>query len=323
MKNESELLSKFAADRNPAPDTGITEEPEAVNVSEEAPTEVDEVIEDVVVESTAEAIEPTEVDEEASADVETDADSDEDEGLYVEYKGREINLKDVYETEQGQLRQADYTRKTQDLAEKRKTFEAEQESHTEQQSQLADTIATLDAIIQEETLSAEDLKELREYEPEEYIKHQEKLAKRKETLATAKQLQPVDSGVDIQAESTKLWADNPTWLKDGVQTQTFTDDMSTIKTYALSIGYSEQELAGLNKAHHFKTLLDAAKGQAVGKKNASLEKKVRKAPVSTKPRAAVKTSLVSEIEKTKALLQKTGKVEYATKLQKLRRQQTG
>ena len=314
-QSEAEILKRISIARgNAEPEQEPTAPPEAVDVSAETPEETEEVAE---VETT-ETIEAVDTEEEASEEV-PEADNSNDEELYVEINGREVTLSEVGEWEKGSLRQADYTRKTQGLADERKTFEAERESFNTERATLQGQMKELEVILSEETLSTDELKELREYEPEEFIKYQEKIAKRKEMLGAAKDTQPVNN-VDVEAERSKLWAANPSWIKDGVQTDAFTNDMNVLKTYALGIGYSDQELAGLSHAHHFQTLMDAAKFQALGKKNAALEKKVRKAPVTTKPRAAVSSSAVTQLEKAKAKLKQTGRDEDARNVMRLQRQ---
>ncbi len=318
--SEALTLKRISIARgNAEPEQAPTEAPEAVDVSAETPEEPEQAVE--VEETTTEAATQDETEEEVSQEVPKSDNPDEEE-LYVTIGDREVSLSEVGEWEQGNLRQADYTRKTQELAEQRKTFEVEREDNTTQHKQLAERIATLDAIIAEDTLSAEALKDLREDYPEEYITYQEKIAKRKETLGKAKDVQPVNN-VDVEAERSKLWAANPSWMKDGVQTDAFTNDMTVLKTYALGIGYSDQELAGLSHAHHFQTLMDAAKYQALSKKNASIEKKVRKAPVTTKPRAGAKSTIVTQIEKAQAEHKRFGTTQTAAKLRQLRLKNQG
>ena len=135
--SETSLLSRISMARGtsePAP-AEPTAAPDAVNVSEEAPEEATELATADNVEE-SEELEP---EEELASSTESNADED----LYVEYKGREINLKDVEEWEQGSLRQSDYTRKTQDLAEQRKSFEDERQQFTAKAGSLDSQIATL------------------------------------------------------------------------------------------------------------------------------------------------------------------------------------
>jgi len=304
--SEKDILARIAATRaEPEPDKP-TEPVEAVDVSEEAPVE--------------EAAVATEETEEEVATEETVATDDDEEELYVEIKGREINLKDIEEWEQGNLRQSDYTRKTTELAEQRKTFETEKTDYNERQGQLDANIAALEAIISEETLTPEALAEMREYEPEQYIKHQERADKLQKAVANSKQSQPV-STVDVAAERDKLWNANPSWVDNGKQTKAFDADMALISAYATpDNGYTGEEVAGIQQAHHWQTILDAAKWRKSQESNAAIEKKVRKAPVTTKPKAAQVSSIQAKIKDAQAKLKQTGRMEDAQTLRKLKRQ---
>jgi len=160
---------------------------------------------------------------------------------------------------------------------------------------------------------------MREYDPEKYIEYQEKLTARKDAVAKAKGSRP-SSNVDIESERSKLWAANPSWMEEGKQTKAFSDDMALLDSYAKEHGWSNEEIQGIQRSHHWTTLLDAAKYREISKKNSAIEKKVRKAPVTTKPRATVKANLQTKIEQAQARLKRTGSAEDAVKLRLLKRQ---
>tara|TARA_R110000851_G_scaffold332695_1_gene509543 strand:+ start:4992 stop:5966 length:975 start_codon:yes stop_codon:yes gene_type:complete len=320
---EQAILQRISVARGTAEpeQSAPTEEPKAVNVSDEAPIEADAAINEPVVTDDL-IVSAAEIEEEEASDepVTTEADSDED--LYATYNGREINLREAVEWEQGNLRQSDYTKKTQELSEQRKTFDADKEALTSQHANLQGSIATLEAIIAEETLSAEDIAELREYEPDAYIKYTEKISKRDKALTEAKSTQPVND-VNIEAERKALWDANPLWMKDGKQTEAFTNDMKLLTDFAQSNGYSEDEISSIKQSKHWQTLIKAAKFDASATKNAAIEKKVRTAPVSTRPKQVQQTSLVTEIKEAEAKLKKTGHSDDAIKLRQLRRKAAG
>jgi hypothetical protein len=315
--SESELIQRISKARgNAEPEIAPTESLEAVDVSDI------ETQGEIAGEAEAENVEAGQAFESEELDVaeNEEANTDDDGGdLYVEYKGREINLKDIEEWEKGNLRQADYTRKTTEVAESRKKLDADREVLDQQLAELQSKVAEVDAIIAAETLSDEDIKEMREYEPERYIEYQERLESRKKAIESAKELKP-SSAYSVETERAKLVEANPQWLEDGKQTQAFIDDMSLVSSYAKSVGYSDDEIGGIQQAHHLLTLLDAAKYREGSKKNAALEKRVRKAPVVTKPRAATKANIQTKIEAAQAQLKKTGKYEDAVKLRQLKRQ---
>jgi hypothetical protein len=96
--------------------------------------------------------------------------------------------------------------------------------------------------------------------------------------------------------------------------------MTLTQNYALKNGYSNEELSGLTSAHHFQTLINAAKYEALSKNNAAIEKKVRKAPVSTRPKAQTKSHITTDIASAKAKFKKTGNNSDYVKLRQLERQ---
>lgn len=294
----------------------LTDQPdntEAVDVSEDAPIEE-------VVETEAQANEEvtTEIEESEEEDVNQATETNTDEDLYVEYKGREINLRDVEEWEQGSLRQSDYTRKTQAHAETVKTFEAAQGDFAAKQSEFNDKLAQLNAMIEEDTPSAEMLAEWREYEPEKYIEHTEKMSNRKKLLATSKAELPTTS-VDMAKVSADLFASHPEWMDNGKQSKKFTEDTVMMTAYAESRGIGQKEISSF-EAKHYEVMLDAARYKASNKKNAAIEKKVRRAPVTTQPRAKANNSLQSEIKVVQDRYNKTGTDKDYLLLRKLNRQ---
>lgn len=287
-----------------------TENQDPVNVSEDAPEELEEA------EVQTEALE-SEAEEPAAEEPEAEAIEPDEDLLYYELDGEEVSSKQLKEWKNDGLMQADYTRKTQELADSRKTFESDQESFKAKQSELNDKLAQVNAMIEEETPSAETLAEWREYEPEKLLDYQDKQAKRKELLGSYKQ----DSGptFDVEAERSKLWNANPTWLDNGKQTQAFTDDMNSIQSYAEASGYNNEDFAGF-RAQDFQTMLDAAKYKALNKKNVAIEKKVRRAPVSTKPRQAT-VSATADLDKAyKDFKNDPDNIAKAVKYRKLKRQ---
>jgi len=287
--SESDAVKARIDSKNTDSPVEQPENTEVVNVSEDTPVTEAVEPEAQVNEEIAEEAEESETEEVAQSQ-----ESDETEELYVEYQGREINLKDIAEWEQGHLRQSDYTRKTQELSESRKAFDAQQEEFNAKQSELNSKLAQLNAIIEEDTPSAETLAEWREYEPEKYIEHTEKMSNRKKLLAESKAELPTNR-VDMAKVSADLFANHPEWMENGKQSQKFTDDTNLMTKYAETRGIGQEELATF-EAKHYEIMLDAARYQSVSKSNAAIEKKVRRAPVSTKPRAVTKNSAISEIE---------------------------
>lgn len=312
---EQGILERIKVSRGTTePVTEPTENTEAVNVSEDAP--VDDVIESEVI--TNEEATP-EIEDEAEEVTAAQANDEETDLFYYDVDGEEVSSDQLKEWKANGLMQADYTRKTQELSDSRKTFEDEVSAFKEKQSKFDGHIATLEAMINEETLSDGDLAELREYDPEKYIEYTEKMVKRKKFVdsnKSTKQESKID--FDVEAEKTKLWSNNPSWLQDGKQTKAFDSDMKLIQDYAGDNGYSNSDFSSF-KANQWQTLLDAAKFNKLNNKNAAIEKKIRKAPVITKPRAASKGSETA-VDKAQKAFNKNPSVQNAAALRTAKRQ---
>ena len=310
---QDSILERIKVSRGGSePVTAPTENLEVVNVSEDAP--VEEVVETEAYanEEVAPEIEESEQEEIAQAPPESEY-----EDLYVDYKGREINLKDVEQWEQGHLRQADYTRKTQELADNRKDFEDMQTSFTAKESELNDKLLTLEAMLNEDTKTADEIAEMREYEPEDYIKYTEKQAKLKEFVNSAKTATQQPS-VDMNKVSADLFAAHPEWMENGKQSQKFIDDTNLMTKYADSRGIGQAELSSF-EAKHYEVMLDAARYKSQSASNAAIEKKVRKAPVSTRPRASSQV-VSTAVDKAQQAFNKNPNVQSAAALRTAKRQ---
>jgi len=309
---EQGILERIKVSRGTSePVTAPTENLEVVNVSEDTPIKEAVETEANANEEVAPEIEESEQEESAQASPES-----ENEDLYVDYKGREINLKDVEQWEQGHLRQADYTRKTQELADNRKDFEDMQTSFTAKESELNDKLLTLEAMLSEDAKTADEIAEMREYEPEDYIKYTEKQAKLKEFVNSAKNATQQPS-VDMNKVSADLFANHPEWMENGKQSQKFIDDTNLMTKYADSRGIGQSELSSF-EAKHYEVMLDAARYKSQSASNAAIEKKVRKAPVSTKPRASAQV-VSTAVDKAQQAFNKNPNVQNAAALRTAKR----
>jgi hypothetical protein len=290
------------------------ENTEAVDVSQDAPVEeviTEEAQADEEVTTETEESEITENSQDENSDAESDL-------LYYEFDGEEISSDQIKEWKSGSMMQADYTRGKQGIAEDRKALDSEKEEFNVKQSEFNDKLAQLNAMIEEDTPSAETLAEWREYEPEKYIEHTEKMSNRKKLLASSKAELPVQ-GVDMAKVSADLFAAHPEWMVDGKQSKQFTDDTNLMTAYADSRGIGQAELSSFD-ARHYEIMLDAARYRSQNSKNVAIEKKVRKAPVSTKPRAKATHSLQDEIKTVQTRYNKTGSDKDFLLLRKLNRQ---
>tara|TARA_R110002020_G_scaffold121837_1_gene276891 strand:- start:4659 stop:5612 length:954 start_codon:yes stop_codon:yes gene_type:complete len=308
----------LAARKEARTGTDSTEQPapvEAVDVLEDsAPIEEVETEEATHEESTAE-IEESATEEEAQS-TETDL-------FYYDLDGEEVSSDQLKEWKSNGLMQADYTRKTQAHAEEVKEFKVKEESLIKTQSKLSEQLLTLEAMINEDTLSAEQIAEMREYEPEQYINHIEKQSKRKEFIKEAKVSATPKSNVNTQEEQAKVISANPQWISEGKATKAYTDDMNNLDSYYAENNFTQAQVDVVNSNHLIaNAVLDAARFKATNTKKAAVEKRVRKAPVSTRPKAQATNA---QTEKMKALKTKaqSGDAKAFAQLRQLQRENKG
>ena len=310
---EQSILERIKVSRGESePVTAPTENHEVVNVSEDAP-------EEDVIEAEAQADEEVTTElEESEHDEDDQAEAaNEEEDLYVEYKGREISFKDIERWEQGELRQADYTRKTTIHARDVDAFKVRESDFNVKESEFNDKLLTLEAMLSEDAKTDDEIAKMREYEPEDYIEYTEKQLKLKEFVNSAKTATQQTS-VDMAKVSSDLFASHPDWMKDGKQTQKFTDDTTLMTKYAEQRGISQADISTF-EAKHYEVMLDAARYKAQSASNAAIEKKVRKAPVSTRPRAASKGEM-SAVDKAQKAFNLNPSVQNAAMLRTAKRQ---
>jgi len=225
----------------------------------------------------------------------------------------------------GYQREADYTKKTQTLAEQRKAVEAERQA-VEQAKQLRDTYAQRLQIIEQALRSqapSENLDELKETDPIGYaVKVAERAENEKKLYAVraeqariaqmqqAEQIQQYQQMVAQEAE--KLAKKLPEYADP----QKGDVVRKSIKSYAESEGYSPEELSRVMHSHHVMTLYKAMQYDKLMANKGEVNKKVSQAPKMLRPGVG-KPQGSLEAEQTKKLRQefrKSGKVSDAAKL---------
>ncbi len=308
--SEKETLQRIKQARgNAEPVTAPTEEPDVVDVSIDTTEEETEEAEDYLQDND----QPEEVNE-----FEEVAESDEpEEDYYLDLDGEEVSFSQIKEWKTGNMMQSDYSRKTTELAEERKSFEQERNALIAKQSSLNDLVTQLEVMVNDGELNADEVKELREYEPDEYIKYIEKQQAKKDALAKAK----ANSGptFDAQTEQQKLFNSNPQWLDNGKPTDAYQKDSKLINDYATNVGITAEKFSTFD-AGMIQMMLDAARFKAGNTKATALSKKVRKAPVSTKPRQAAQQGIQAQIAEAKKKFKANPTDQNAVALRKLNRQ---
>jgi hypothetical protein len=224
----------------------------------------------------------------------------------------------------GYSRTADYTKKTQELAENRKSVEAERQ-RIDEASRLRDQYAERLGVIEQmlsQTDKAEDLSALKENDPIGYAVRVAEQSEREKQLAAVRaerqklaQSQQTEQGERLKAhlatEAAKLREAIPE-LSDEVKGEVVKRD---IRDFAKSIGFSDQELTQVYDSRAVLTLYKAMQYDKLVKGKTDATKKVSQAPRMLRPGTSTPEARETEtIKKMQQQLKKSGKKGDAARL---------
>ena len=289
--------------------------PEEAQAQPEAPeTENEEVVEEVEYEA---------ADSEESDDYAEEEQEEEPTPTYKVKVGKDEIDVPLDELLKGYSRTADYTRKTQEIAETRKAVEAER-AKIEEAARLRDTYAQRLEVIEQmlNQDSGEDLATLKETDPIGYaVKVAEQAEREKQLNAVraerqrlAQQQQAEQSErlkAHLAAEAQKLAEAIPE-MSDPVKGQAIRTD---IRNYAQKLGFSEQELAQVYDSRAVTALYKAMQYDKLVSNKGEATKKVSQAPKMLKPGTSTPEARVSqEVKQLRGRLKKSGKARDAASL---------
>ena len=266
----------------PASSEPVEEAVEAEPVEVEAPEEIDDQADD---EEPIEAAEADEVEETEEAE-----EVAETELVYtVKVDGQEV---DVTEQEllNGYQRQADYTRKSQALAEQRKANEAEIAQARQLRDQYAAALQQVEQIFTPQDPGQEHWDKLYESDPLEYVRARDQFRSQQEAfqkvISERQQLsQQRQAGMAQQREAhlaeqrEEMVRRIPAWSDPDV----FAKERDSLKAWANDAGITDEEIAGITDARAVETLRKAwlydqlVSDKAVKKKKAKPAPKVSRA----------------------------------------------
>jgi hypothetical protein len=287
-----------------------------------------EGVSEEVVEETLEASEEEVESEEDTYEAE---DSDEDEEETEEEAPQTFTVKASGEEKEvtfdelvsGYQLGADYTKKTQELAENRKAVEAEAKAIIEAQ-QVRDTYAQrLQAVEQLLRMndSTEDLVSMRENDPIGYAVKVADMTEKKEQLQAVRaeqqriaQQQQADRAQAMQRqiaqESAKLAEVLPEFSDKAKGEQI----RNEIRNYGKTVGFTDQELSQVYDSRHVLVLHKAAMYDKLQKSKPGVQKKVANAPKMIKS-GTKQTKNSNDVQRRqKQQLKGSGKVRDAAKL---------
>mgnify|MGYP003113298690 CR=1 FL=1 len=303
--------AKDAEQDNKNEETEAIEEEVEASVQEEPELTEEEAEQEIEQEVTEEITDEEIVEDEPETEAEVE---EETEGILLHLDdGTPL---DADEIKKGFLRQSDYTRKTQHLAEARK----------EAMSQYTDRMKELDhAIKLIEPEAIPDWEKIAQQDPNNWARRKlsfdNKRAKQQQAIATFDKMQndiiveqKQKSLADLQTGVYKTsWKNNENFLEDMRQTS----DFATNK-----LGFSDEELKRIIDPRAI-IAMDMAREFAEGKKKIqTANKKVVNKPkvIKGKPKLAQKQARSNSISQTKARLSKTGSMADALAYMKMTRQ---
>lgn len=277
----------------------------------ESQPETEETVEEYVEDSEPELVDSEEVQEQPTRTFKVKAAGEE----------REVTETELIE---GYQLGADYTKKTQKLAEERKAVEAERakiQEATKLRDQYAQRLQMMEQFLQQQN-KGENLEALKESDPIGYAVKVAEQAQREKQLAILQQeqqriaqQQQAEQSERLQQhlaeESQKLTSLIPGYGDPKAGDQIRKD----IREYAKSIGWSDQELANLYDSRAVLSLYQGMKYAKLQSNKPAITKKVEAAPKVMKAGTSVPRN--AEAEQNKKLqqrLRQTGKVRDAAAL---------
>ena len=234
----------------------------------------------------------------------------------VTIDGKEVQLTkaQIADAVKGSMRQADYSKKTGEAAETRRTADAEIAKAHQERAQYAQNLekmsAQLEGAINEQNKI--DFDALLQSDPVEYLKQRDLLEKRQLAYqANMRQRQEVAAQTEaenkaayksyVDTQQQELLAKLPTW-KDETKAKAAKEE---IKSDLIERGYSQKEISGISDHKAVLLAYDAmryrqmiAKAGAAAKKVAGLPQKVERPGVADSPNVDNRRAAMQRVGKT-------------------------
>jgi len=297
---------------------------------EDAVTETEEVVEEEVLEEeleTPEDLEDVEDDEEFDEEDEQDEEqtdveeeAQQPQTFTVKVDGQEVEVTQE-ELINGYSRQQDYTRKTQELSQQRKTIEQQQAELAQRDAIYSQLLPKMEAQLKGELANEPDWNALYEDDPVGYVREKQLWDEKKEKLnavsaeqqrlqqeAFAQQQQQIAQFVEYGNQ--KLLEIIPEWQNPEVATK----EKLAISEYAVNtLGYTPEEI---QQVYDYRALLGLRNAWLNSKTvEATKKKPTQKAPARVaRPGTTNRPKTTTPVKKAKQRLAKTGKTSDAAKV---------
>ena len=321
LQTEGELATS-AFESFLAPEEDTQEEAVIEEAKEVIEPEIDE-LEEQDEEDTEELVdeEELEFDDEEDGEEETEVEEVEEQPVYrVTVDGSEIEVTQD-ELINGYSRQQDYTRKTQELANQRKTIEQQSQELQQRDAIYAQLLPKMEAQLQGELVNEPDWDSLYNDDPIAFVREKQIWDEKKEKLkaaqaeqqrlqqeAYAKQQEQIAQ--QVQEGQQKILEIIPEWKNAEVAQK----EKLAIRDYGINVlGYLPQEMDAI---YDYRALLGLRNAWLNSKTvEATKKKPTQKAPARVaRPGTTSRKKSVAPAKRAKQVLAKSGKVQDAAKV---------
>ena len=314
MDDAVSIMTPNSSDEEQSPPATETEEPKTEDEAEDETEEVEDEAEDDDEGDEEEVDASSETDDEAPNDqLELDLDT------VIELDGQEVTLKELQD---GNLRQSEFTRKSQILAEERRAFEAERQAIEEERMRYAQSLSQMQQTMEANAEQEPDWDALFEQDPLEYVRLNKQFQDRKEArqkLAAEQEALHQRQAAEMQQQQrqaievgkAELLEKIPEWRDPDVAATESKD----ITQFLLGRGYSPEAVANVSVtdilfAREAMTSLKATSKTEVAKKKVKAKPRVIKAQAS-KPKSEGRKA---QRRKQMAKLERSGSIDDALPL---------
>ena len=280
-----------------------------------------EVVEEEVLEEEPELSEEEYEDDEDSEYEDEEVEEETQQPVYrVKVDGSEIEVTQE-ELINGYSRQQDYTRKTQELSQQKKTIEQQQAELAQRDAIYSQLLPKMEAQLQGELANEPDWNTLYEDDPVGYVREKQLWDEKKEKLgAVNAENQRLQQEAQVKQQSQiqqfveygqhKLLEIIPEWQNQEIASQ----EKQAISDYAVNtLGYTPQEI---QQVYDYRALLGLRNAWLNSKTvEATKKKPTQKAPARVaRPGTTNRPKSAAPAKKAKQTLAKTGRVQDAAKV---------
>ena len=316
LQTEGELATSafesFLAPEEDTQEEAVIEEAESIEPEIDEFEEQDEELVDE---------EDLEYDDEEDGEEETEVEEVEEQPVYrVTVDGEEIEVTQD-ELLNGYSRQQDYTRKTQELANQRKTIEQQAQELQQRDAIYAQLLPKMEAQLQGELVNEPDWDSLYNDDPIAFVREKQLWDEKKEKLKAAEAenarlaqesyaQQQEQIAQQVQEGQQRLLEIIPEWKNAEVASK----EKLAIRDYGINVlGYSPQEMDAI---YDYRALLGLRNAWLNSKTvEATKKKPTQKAPARVaRPGTTTRKKSVAPVKRAKQVLAKSGKVQDAAKV---------